>query len=199
MTWQWRSSLDPALYPQDADIQPDGPALSWAAILGGTVTAIAVSLVLFTIGSGFGLMEASPWPGLGPKPTTFSIGAGIWLIVVQWLSAAVGGYIAGRCRMRWPSLHQHETFFRDTAHGLVTWSLATVIVAAVAVGAATLAGVVDAAAQMPPPVSPSPSEADAARKVATAIAFFTGISMLVGAFIACVAAAIGGGLRDRHP
>ena len=199
MNSQWQSRLDPALYPQDVSVEPDGPALSWAAIYGGTVSAIAFTLVLLTIGSGFGLMEASPWPGAGPKPTTFSIAAGIWLIVVQWLSSAVGGYLAGRCRSRWHSLHQHETFFRDTAHGLVTWSLATVIVAGVAAMAATVSGLVEAAAQLPPPVPATPADADSARKVATAIALFTGLSMLVGAFIACVAAAIGGGLRDRHP
>jgi hypothetical protein len=37
------------------------------------------------------------------------------------------------------------------------------------------------------------------RKAAAAFAIYSALSMLVGAFIACVAAAIGGGLRDKHP
>jgi hypothetical protein len=62
--------------------------------------------------------------------TTFAVTAAIWLIVMQWVSAAFGGYITGRLRRRWVGTHTHEVFFRDTAHGLVTWAVATVVVAA---------------------------------------------------------------------
>jgi hypothetical protein len=41
------------------------------------------------------------------------------------------GYLAGRLRHRWLATHTHEVFFRDTAHGLVTWGVATLFVAAV--------------------------------------------------------------------
>jgi hypothetical protein len=58
----------------------------------------------------------------------------IWLIVTQWLSAALGGYIAGRLRTRWIGTHTHEVFFRDTAHGLITWAVATLLVVAVSAG-----------------------------------------------------------------
>ena len=90
------------------DVEPAAPlagtgvsALSWSAVIGGTVAAIAVTLTLLALGSAFGLATISPWPGLGAKPTSFTIGAGIWLVVTQWLSAALGGYIAGRLRVRW--------------------------------------------------------------------------------------------------
>ena len=56
---------------------------------------------------------------------TFAIMTAIGLIVVHWISAGVGGYIAGRLRTRWVSLHTHEVFFRDTAHGFITWATAT--------------------------------------------------------------------------
>jgi hypothetical protein len=39
---------------------------------------------------------------------------------------------------------------------------------------------------------------DAARKAGTALTIFTGLAMLIGAFIACVAAALGGQQRDVH-
>ena len=42
-------------------------------------------------------------------------------------------------------------------------------------------------------------EADAARKAAAQASIYTALSLLVGAFIASVAAAIGGRLRDEHP
>jgi hypothetical protein len=42
------------------------------------------------------------------------------------------------------------------------------------------------------------AEADAARKAAAKTSIFLALSMLVGAFIASVAAALGGRLRDEH-
>jgi hypothetical protein len=41
--------------------------------------------------------------------------------------------------------------------------------------------------------------ADAARRAASATAVFTALAMLIGAFIASVAAALGGQLRGEHP
>jgi hypothetical protein len=41
--------------------------------------------------------------------------------------------------------------------------------------------------------------ADKARKAAANLAIFMALSMIVGAFIACVAASIGGQERDKHP
>jgi hypothetical protein len=41
--------------------------------------------------------------------------------------------------------------------------------------------------------------ADVARKSTAAVAIFTALSMLIGAFIASAAAAYGGSLRDEHP
>jgi hypothetical protein len=196
MANHWRKTLDARLYPVTDDIDPGGAAVAWSAIWAGAITAIAISLVLLAIGAGFGLASVSPWPGVGAKATTFSIGAGIWLIVMQWLSSAVGGYIAGRMRTRWYDLHDDESFFRDTAQGLITWALATIIVAAVAVLITTLAGL---AVPDTPDVAVTAQAAEEARKAATAIALFTGFSMLLGAFIAGVSAVIGGRLRDRHP
>ena len=66
--------------------------------------------------------------------TTFTVTTAIWLIVTQWISAGLGGYIAGRLRTRWHGTPAHEVFFRDTAHGLITWSVATVLVGAVFAG-----------------------------------------------------------------
>ena len=40
--------------------------------------------------------------------------------------------------------------------------------------------------------------ADAARKAGTYLSIFTGLSMLIGAFIACVGAALGGSHRDEY-
>lgn len=188
-------AVDPALYPAGIPAEAGGSALSWASILAGTIAAIALTLTLLALGSAFGLAAVSPWPGTGAKATTFTIGAGIWLIITQWLSAAVGGYLAGRLRVRWHGLHTDEVFFRDTAHGLLTWATATVVVAMVALVAASITSLAATPAD-----APSTAEAiDAAREAAATFAGFTGLSLVIGAFIGSVSGAIGGRLRDLHP
>jgi hypothetical protein len=196
MATQNYSAVDPVLYPAGTTTESKGSALSWSAVAGGTVAAIALTITLLALGSAFGLASVSPWPGVGAKPTTFTIGAGIWLVVTQWLSAAMGGYLAGRLRVRWHGLHTDEVMFRDTAHGLLTWATATVIMAIVAVVAAALTS---AAAAPAVDASASTEAIDAAKKVATTFAAFTGLSLVVGAFIGSVSGAIGGRLRDLHP
>jgi hypothetical protein len=189
------SEVDRGLYPATVDPNPSAPAIAWSAVSAGTVAAIAVTLTLLMLGTAFGLGAASPWPGVGAKPSTFTIGAGLWLVITQWLSAAMGGYIAGRLRVRWHGLHTDEVFFRDTAHGFLTWATATVIVAIIAVAASALSSI----AAGPVDMSVTKEAADEARKVAATFAGFTGVSLVIGAFIGSVAGAIGGGLRDKHP
>jgi hypothetical protein len=249
------------LVPVDASARS---AVSWAAISAGAVVAAATSLALLALGSGLGFAAASPWPGVGPSVATFTVMTGLWLILTQWAASGAGGYIAGRLRTRWAGTHTHEVFFRDTAHGFLTWSLATVIVAVLAAtaaggvagatGGATayeadallrsshpddgamaagtraevarilahssarpgmaaddrayLATLVasrtglaqaDAERRVDATLGVVRKAADDARKAASATAIFTALAMFIGAFIACIAAALGGQQRDEHP
>jgi len=299
-------SIEPrAQYAGAAPALTSGSAASWPAIIAGAFVAAAASLILIALGSGLGFAWVSPWSGHGMSAATFAVTTAIWLIVTQWLAAALGGYITGRLRTRWVGTHSHEVFFRDTAHGLVTWAVATVLVAAVfatsafsAVGAGARAAAAGTAAVAAPAVSaplgsaaspassayeldrlfrPGPTSAssppanaqvpgaaaddpraeaahiaavaattgyvpdedrhylaaavsartgmahadadkrvddfvarildaetkaktavDATRKAASQAAIYTALSMLVGAFIASISAALGGRLRDEH-
>ena len=110
-------------------------AVSWGAIIGGAVAAAALTLLLVTLGAGIGLSSVSPWSSANPTATTFTLMTAVWLIIVQWLSSGLGGYLAGRLRTKWTGLHTHEVFFRDTAHGFLAWALASVLVAMVATSA----------------------------------------------------------------
>jgi hypothetical protein len=121
-------SYQPTVPLDDAQRLRAGTAVSWGAILAGAVAAIAFSIMLLALGSGLGFAAISPWANRGASAATFAISGAIWLIVTQWLSSALGGYLAGRLRHRWLATHQHEVFFRDTAHGLITWSVATLTV-----------------------------------------------------------------------
>jgi hypothetical protein len=106
-------------------------AASWPAIVIGACLATAVSVVLFALGSGLGFALISPWNDRGIAITTCAATLAIWLIVIQWLSAAAGGYLAGRLRMRSIGSRPREVLFRATSPGFVTWALATVLVAMV--------------------------------------------------------------------
>ncbi|MFL6605405.1 MAG: hypothetical protein ACJ8R9_29290 [Steroidobacteraceae bacterium] len=290
-----------ALSSTDAPHESAVSAVSWPAIFAGAFVAAASSLVLVALGSGLGLASVSPWPNNGVSATTFTVMTAIWLIVVQWVASGVGGYVAGRLRTKWANTHTHEVFFRDTAHGFITWAVASVLVVVVLTSAATSAvsGGVEAAATVAsgasqgaaaaaaPSAATSTSQrssgiapynvdmlfrspradsstatadaraeaarilangvasgdvpsadrtylaelvsartgisteeaqkrvdngiaqakaagikarqaADAARKATAQASIYTALSMLVGAFIACVAAALGGQRRDLH-
>jgi hypothetical protein len=278
---------DLAPVAEAATVESPNSAVSWPAIFAGAVVAVATSLILVALSAGFGLAALSPWQGLASDATTFAIMSGISLIVVQWFASAMGGYLTGRLRTRWTGVHTHEVFFRDTAHGFLTWAVATSFVAALGVfaaagggedaeggaGAAVQAGVaakgaslaglaydadtifrapnIEAGVLAPAKaeavlilaeangggglstddqaylvgsasaragITPAEAQtrvatvmarekaaaaaivrdADAARKAAAASSIFTAISLLIGAFIACVAAALGGQERDKH-
>jgi len=114
-------------------------AVSWAAIFAGAFGAVAVSIILIELGLGLGFSSTSAWPNSGASLGTLGIAGGVWLILVQWIASAVGGYLAGRLRTKWTGLHTDEVFFRDTAHGFLAWSLGTVVgVMLIAIGSATV-------------------------------------------------------------
>jgi hypothetical protein len=118
-------------------LEENQSAVSWAAIAAGGVAAAALTLVLLAFGAGMGFSSISPWSDSGISSATFSIAAGIYLIVVAMLFSTIGGYVTGRLRTKWTGLHTDEVAFRDTAHGFLAWAFATVLGAAVLGAAAT--------------------------------------------------------------
>jgi hypothetical protein len=253
--------------------------VSAKAVLAGAVATVSISLVLFSLGSGLGLAAFTPNASDTESAFSFTAKIATWMIVTQWLSSALGGYLAGRLRPREIGYHTDEVFFRDTAHGFVTWALATIftacIVTSMAAGAAqggakaalgagmmhrdrpSVSGPLDGALDplvrsSQGPASPelrmetarifmkgdavsdadrnylisgvaartgvstdeatarvdqsiaeiatakqqAKEAADKARKAASAMAITTALSMMIGAFIASIAGALGGRQRD---
>jgi hypothetical protein len=121
--------------------------VSWGAVSAGAFATAALSLSLLVLGTGVGLSAVSPWSNSGATASAIGWGAIIWLIVVQMLSSALGGYLAGRLRTKWVSLHTDEVYFRDTAHGFLVWSVSLVATAALLASAvaATAGGAATAA------------------------------------------------------
>ncbi|MCJ9691806.1 hypothetical protein MOV76_09215 [Rhizobium sp. PRIMUS64] len=110
-------------------VESSKSAMTWGPIFGGAAAAIGVTLILLLLGSGVGLTMVSPWSGQSSSLGTVGVTAAIWLVVVQWLSSGLGGYITGRLRTKWAAVHTDEVFFRDTAHGFISWALATIFLA----------------------------------------------------------------------
>jgi hypothetical protein len=133
---------------EEISLMDSGPAVSWGAIFAGALSAAALSFVLLAIGAAFGLSVASPWDFTGREAAetaaTAGIGAAIFLVIVHALASGVGGYLAGRLRFKLSGLRGDETYFRDTAHGMVTWAvsaLATILIIACLAIAAARSGV----------------------------------------------------------
>ena len=104
--------------------------VSWPAVLAGAAVAAAFSLMMLALGSGLGFSAFSPWSTHTVDTLRGATFAGIFLAVTAVIASALGGYITGRLRRLWSSVHPDEVMFRDTAHGLVTWAVATVVTAA---------------------------------------------------------------------
>jgi len=122
-------------------------AVSWGAIFAGAAAAAALSLILLLLGTGLGLSSVSPWTSEGVDASTFGISSIVWITFMQLAASAVGGYLAGRLRTKWAGVHNDEVYFRDTAHGMLAWAIATLGTAALltSVIGAILGGGVQAA------------------------------------------------------
>lgn len=125
--------------------EPSYAAVSWSAVAAGAAAAAALSFILLVLGVGLGLSAVSPWSYSAQPLGKATI---LWVSLMELASSAVGGYMAGRLRVRWSGVHGDEVYFRDTAHGLLAWAAATLLVAALMAGAvrAALGGAIDAGA-----------------------------------------------------
>src|SRR5580704_15334327 len=120
----------------------------WGAISGGALVAAVVFTALTVFGSAVGLSLSSPQPAQGISAKLAAIAISLWAVWTAASSFAAGGYIAGRLRHRIGDATEHEVLIRDGVHGLVAWSLASIISGLVLtsfVGAATTAATKEAA------------------------------------------------------
>lgn len=141
-------------YPPAADVpvaaatpvrpESNESAVSWGAILAGATVSAALSLILLVLGMGLGMSAVSPWASQGIDADTFGWATITWISITSIIAAGLGGYLAGRLRTKWVSVHADESYFRDTAHGFLSWAVATLLTAALltsAVGAIISGGV----------------------------------------------------------
>ncbi len=115
--------------------------VSWGAVIGGAFVISALYLILLALGAGFGLSAISPWSNRGLTASATGTMALTWLVIIEIIASAFGGYLAGRLRTKWTLIHTDEIFFRDTANGFLAWAVALVVSAAfLATAASSMAG-----------------------------------------------------------
>ena len=93
------------------------PTLCWCAILGGTVAAIGIHILLTALGVGAGLATFSPTTDESPV-ASFSIGAAIVWTLCALVALAFGGFLAGRFS------HSHHS---GLVHGVLVWCMTLII------------------------------------------------------------------------
>lgn len=96
--------------------------VSWGAIFGGVVMAVAVQLLLALLGLGVGFTTIDPQQGADgtPSATAFGISAAIWWTVSNLVAMFIGGYVAARLAGVVQS--------RDgVLHGLITWAFSLIL------------------------------------------------------------------------
>jgi len=95
--------------------------VSWGAVLAGIVLALVAQLILTMLGAGIGIATLNPLNGDSPDSTSLSTAAAIWWVISGIISAAIGGFAAGRLSGR-PK--------ESTAgwHGLAAWAGASLVV-----------------------------------------------------------------------
>lgn len=132
----------------------NNPGVSWGAVLAGAAAAAALSFILLILGVGLGLSSVSPWSF---NATAIGVSTIAWLAFMQLAASGIGGYMAGRLRVKWSAIHTDEVHFRDTAHGLLAWAVATLITVAVMAGGtrAVLSGAIDAGSGVAAAIAPA--------------------------------------------
>jgi hypothetical protein len=141
---------------------PDGDGYtsgtSWGAIVAGAAAATALTFILLILGVGLGLSSVSPYEYNDAPLGTASVA---WIAFTQLAAAGIGGYMAGRLRVKWAAVHGDEVYFRDTAHGLLTWAVSTLLMVAVVTGGvrAVLSGAIDSGAAVATAAAPASGDA----------------------------------------
>lgn len=122
--------VEPTHRLADQPLAATPSAVSWGAVFAGGAAAASLSLILLLLGTGLGLSAVSPWSAEGIDAETFGVSSILWITFMQLAASAVGGYLAGRLRTKWTGVHTDEVYFRDTAHGMLAWAVATLGTAA---------------------------------------------------------------------
>ncbi len=96
--------------------------ISWGAVAAGTVTALALQVLLAMLGTGIGASTIDTL-ATGDTPSAAALGGGaaIWWAVASLISLMAGGWVAGR-------LSGVTRSSEGGMHGMLTWAVAVLAI-----------------------------------------------------------------------
>ena len=113
--------------------------VQWGPIVAGALVAAALASVLHSFAAAIGLAVSSTAPTWRDASFALVLLSGLYLVLVAFATYGLGGYVTGRLRDSLPTAAPDEVEFRDGAHGLAVWAVATVLTALVAFTAVSAA------------------------------------------------------------
>jgi len=111
--------------------------LQWTPVIAGAIAAAALALVLHSFAIAIGLSVSSTAPTCRDASFALVLLSGLYILLAAIVSYGFGGYLAARIRARVAAAPVEEVEFRDGAHGLVVWALATLLTGLLLVAAAS--------------------------------------------------------------
>jgi len=112
--------------------------VDWPAIFAGAFTAAALAAVLHGFAVAVGLGVSSTAPTWRDSSVALWILSGIYLVLVALASYGLGGYVVGWVRS-WSSVPETDADTTNGLHGLLVWSVATLMTALLLAAAALTA------------------------------------------------------------
>jgi hypothetical protein len=103
------------------------PYVQWTPIIAGAVAAAALASVLHAFAAAIGLAVGSTAPTWRDASVALWLLSGLYLVLVALAAYGLGGYLAGRLRSTFAPASTDEIEFRDGVHGLLVWSVATLL------------------------------------------------------------------------
>jgi hypothetical protein len=118
------------------DVGYDVRYVEWAPIIAGAITASAIALVLHAFAAAIGISVSSTAPTWRDTSFALVLLSGLYLVFAAMVAYFAGGYLAGRLSAWVAPAAGDEAEFRDGAHGLLVWALATLLTGLIVFGGA---------------------------------------------------------------
>jgi hypothetical protein len=113
--------------------------VDWRAVFAGAVISAGISVTLLAFGTAIGLSVSSVAPTWRDSSPWLWLLSGMFLLLVALCGFGFGGYATGRMRTPTGLAVTVESEFQDGMHGIISWGLAILIAAALALAGAALA------------------------------------------------------------
>ena len=114
-------------------IAPSVSTINWSSIIGGTIAAAAIALVLHGFASAVGISVSSTAPTWRDASFALVLLSGLYLLLTALISYGFGAYVAARLAPGTGVAFDDDLDYREGMRGLLVWALATLLTALMAI------------------------------------------------------------------